>query len=158
MKPYLINQGVSYEALVAFVDRVHKLLPRPGRVGKFDAREYAKKLYDIALICAEVKEGEICSAAIGYVDNLVNNMAYITLVGTMPEYQRFGYASKQIIRFIDYCKKRSDIVGVHIYCVKENKAAYSCYKNLGFVDYSPEDEPRPDDCHLVYWLDRDCLN
>ncbi len=150
--PYLMNQNVKFEELVVFVDKVYRMLPRPGKPGPFDAREYSKKLYDIALICAEVKDDKICSAAIGYVDNLVNNMAFLTLIGTMPEYQRCGYASKQVIRFIDFCKERSDIIGIHMYCVPENERAYRCYRKLGFIDYKVENDPRPNDCHLVYWL------
>ncbi len=147
-----ITTEVTMEMLENFILEVREMVPSSSSLVSTDVREYTKKLYDKAMTFAIVEQGEISSAAIGYVESLIGDMAYITLVGTMMKHQGKGYASKTISAFIAYCSKKKNIKGIHLHCVKENMAAYSCYKKLGFIDYRPENESRPNDCHLVLWL------
>lgn len=41
---------------------------------------------------------------------------------------------------------------IHLYADKENGAALNMYDKLGFVDWKINDEPRPEDKHLILRL------
>lgn len=118
---------------------------------KQDLNEFAAKLCGKGTICAEMEEERIISMAAGYTDNLVGSMAYISVVATLPEAQGKGRASKLVREFIGICEQKH-IDAVHLYAAASNTAAIRMYEKIGFVPLRLEEEPRPDDAHLVYCL------
>lgn len=144
---------ITQEKLTEFLQTVDKHFPVPLST-KVDLEEYARKLIDRADLVAEMSEtGEIQALAAGYVRYVENNMAYIAVVATIPEMRGQGKAKRVVQRFMDYCREQKR-KGVHLYAVASNIDAVSLYNRLGFERYHLENEPRPDDLHLVYWFDR----
>lgn len=140
----------SYHQLQEFIDKIDAQLPTP-LSNRIDLDAYTEKLYTKAHICAEKVDGCIVSLVAGYTKNMADNMSYITLVGTLASARRRGYAEKLMKEYISYCRSRK-IRGIHLHTEHKNTAAIALYTMLGFESYKIENEPRPDDCHLVYWL------
>lgn len=89
--------------------------------------------------------------AAGYTENTVNNVAYITMVASLPEYRGKGLAKQLVTEFIDRAKSKR-LKAVHLYAVRENEAAMNLYKSIGFVEWHLENEKRPEDVHLIHYL------
>ena len=68
---------------------------------------------------------------------------------TMIRGARVG--KKLAVGFLDEGKKRG-ISNAHLYAVPSNKPAMKMYKDIGFVPWNIENEPRPSDAHLIYWI------
>lgn len=133
-----------------FFREVDRSFPVPLSV-KQDLGEFAVKLCSKGTICTVMEGDRIISMAAGYTDNLIENMAYLSVVATLPEAQGKGLASKLVKEFIGICEQKG-IGAVHLYAVPSNDAAIRMYEKTGFVPLIMEDEPRPDDAHLVYYL------
>ncbi len=118
---------------------------------KQDLSQFANKLYNQATLCVETNELEIIAMVAGYTDNLIDNIAYISVVATLCEYQGNGYASKLINKFIGFCKEKS-IDAVHLYTDSSNNIAIKMYKQLGFTEWVVPNESRPKDKHLIYYI------
>lgn len=115
---------------------------------KTDLKEYAKKLFDNATICYEYQNGVIATMVAGYTKNLTGNLAFVSIMATRKEYRGQGLASKQLAKFLEECRKVG-ASGAHVYAVESNLPAVATYKKLGFEKYELENEPRPDDLHLI---------
>lgn len=111
--------------------------------------DLAEKFSRKATICAVHVDGKIVAMVAGYTENIVDNLAYISVVATLPEEQGKGYAKQMLMEFLNICSKKS-ISAVHLYTNQGNLAALNLYKNLGFILYELENEPRPTDIHLIY--------
>lgn len=118
---------------------------------KQDLHAFAVKLAQKATICAEVQDGCILSAVLGYTDDVVDNVGYISVVATLREAQGKGYASKQVKAFAARCEEKG-LRGVHLYTAATNLGAIRMYERLGFERWSLPDEPRPNDVHFVRWF------
>ena len=116
---------------------------------KQDIKELAVKFFDRATVCAVEENGEILAMVAGYTEALTDNMAYISVVATLPECKGKGYASGCILDFIEVCKSKN-ISAIHLYTDIENRIARAMYKKLGFVEYICDGETRPEDVHLIY--------
>ena len=145
----------SVEQIEFFLNKVDKLFPVP-LSEKQNLHEFACKLRNKATICAKVEYGEIVSAVCGYTENVVNKAAYISIVATIPEAQGKGFASELVLQFIGIADSRN-LSYVHLYAVPDNIGAIKLYKNLGFKEMILEDEPRPQDAHLIYYIKRGLL-
>lgn len=115
--------------------------------------QYAQKLHSSATVCAEYRDGEILSMAAGYTENTIDGLGYIALVATLEEARGQGHASRLVTEFLDISRARG-LRGVHLYAVASNEPAVHMYRKLGFTDYHPQNEPRPDDLHLIYYFMR----
>lgn len=118
---------------------------------KQDLPEFAYKLYNKATICVDTNVTDIVAMVAGYTDNLTDNIAYISIVATLPEYQGNGLASKLIKQFINICKEKN-IEAIHLYTDSSNNIAIKMYKQLGFVEWVIPNEFRPKDKHLIYYI------
>lgn len=148
-----IENEIEYNSILDFLKVIDKLLPVP-LSERVSLEDFAEKILSKATICAEVIDGEIISLLAGYTENLENNIAYITIVGTLPKGQRKGYSKKLIKRFIQIADSKG-IKAVHLHTDKHNNGAISLYKHLGFENYVVENEQKPNDCHLIYWITKD---
>lgn len=133
-----------------FLIKVDKSFPVP-LSKKQNLSEFAIKLNEKATLCIKEKDGEIVSMVAGYTENLADNIAYISVVATLESERGKGYSKSLVKDFIEICKQKK-IDAVHLYTVATNISAVNLYKNLGFVEYIMENEPRPDDLHLIYYV------
>ncbi len=140
----------SIEQIHSFLSTVDGCFPTP-LSKKQNLLEFAKKLKNYATICAVDKQDEILAMVAGYTENLTDNTAYISVVATLPEARGKGYAQKLITQFLDICHTKN-IGAAHLYTDKSNAGAIALYKKLGFVAYNADNEPRPEDVHLIYFL------
>lgn len=144
------KDNFSYDEIKLFLEKVDKTFPVP-LSKKQNIETYASKLHDKSTICAVFENHEIVSMIAGYIENVIDDMAYISIVATLPEYYGMGYAHKLVEEFIDSCKKRK-LRAVHLYAVASNIAAMKLYKKIGFVEYMIQNEVRPNDVHLIFYL------
>lgn len=133
-----------------FLIKVDKSFPVP-LSKKQNLSEFAIKLNEKATLCIKEKDGEIVSMVAGYTENLADNIAYISVVATLESERGKGYSKSLVKDFIEICKQKK-IDAVHLYTVATNISAVNLYKKLGFVEYIMENEPRPDDLHLIYYI------
>lgn len=87
--------------------------------------------------------------AAGYTKNVVDNQAYLSIVATVKEARGKGLSTKLIKQFINIARTQS-LDAVHLYTNKTNINAVRLYRKLGFIEWHPEYEPRPEDLHLIY--------
>ena len=113
--------------------------------------DLATKFSNVATLCTREKDGEILALVAGYTENLENNYAYISVVGTLEKARGNGYAKALVCEFIEICRSKN-IDAVHLYTVESNLAAVKMYESIGFVEWNMENEPRKDDLHLIYYI------
>lgn len=115
---------------MAFLQKVDQTFPIP-LSQKQDLNCLAKKISEKATICVELENEEICSMVAGYTDNVINNIAYISIVATMLDAQGKGYASKLVKEFIEVAKEKQ-LQAVHLYSrsIMQSK----CMKNWDLND------------------------
>lgn len=142
------SSNISYEQLLTFLNKVDKDFPT-SLSDKVNLEEYALKLQTFATIFVEKYDDKIVSLLAGYTKNLENNIAYITVCATLPEYRGKGLAKELFKQMFEYCQE-CGISAVHLYT--SNKIAEKMYRDLGFVNYIIPDEPRPEDVHLIYYF------
>ena len=123
---------------------------------KHNLGEFAEKLCDKATMCSAIEDGNIVALLAGYTDNVENNLGYISIVATLPQAQGKGYGTSLIREFLGIARRKG-LHAVHLYAVRENIPAMRIYKKLGFEDYILDDEPRPNDAHLIYYIDKEVL-
>ncbi len=145
------ENSISTEAIENFLKKVDFEFPVP-LSQKTDLEAYAKKLKESATCCCKFDNGEIVSMVAGYTNNLTDNIAYISLVATLPEYRGKGFAEELVKEFILNCKEKK-IIAVHLYTLDENEKAVNLYKKIGFEKYILENESRKSDLHLIYFLE-----
>ena len=143
----------SNELVYCFLKNVEKDFPI-SISSKTDIEEFSKKLCKFATLCIKAEDDRIIALVAGYTNDIESNIAYISLVATLPEARNKGLASHLVKEFID-CAKNKKMKLVHLYTDKRNDAAIKMYRKIGFTDYILETEPRPEDIHLVYYIERD---
>ena len=141
------------EKIEIFLSEVDKLFPTP-LSHKQNLKEYATKLTENADIFVSCENEKIIALVAGYITNSVDDTVYISVVATLPESQGKGLASKLVKDFICSAKKNNKNA-VHLYTDVTNKTAIHLYEKIGFVRYESENEPRPDDVHLIYYIKKE---
>lgn len=118
---------------------------------KENLSELANKFIAYGTLGIVREEGRIISLCAGYANNKSTRLAYISVVASLPEYSGKGYGKIAVQNFIEKARKNG-MKAIHLYAVKDNFPAIKIYESLGFVDYILEDEPRPEDRHLILCL------
>jgi len=144
---------LTKDKLLSFLQCVDGSFPVP-LSKKQDLSAFADKLMQSATVCYVEENDRICSAVAGYTENVIENKAYISIVATIPGEQGRGHAPRMIKEFISIAKDRG-LDAVHLYTVQTNNAAVKMYTKLGFVKWIKEDETRPDDLHLIYYIKKE---
>ena len=147
----MAHNSITAVEILKFLQAVDKSFPTP-LSKKQNLSAYAEKLYGSATICAQVENGKILSMVAGYTENLVGGIAYIAVVATISEAAGRGLAKKCVKQFIEICREKN-IPAVHLYT--DNPGAEIMYKKIGFEDYFPENEPRPNNLHLIYKIQKE---
>ena len=143
MKPDLIM-------IERFLHEVDKSFPVP-LSEKQELHSFAEKLYEKGTLCAKIEDGRIITMVAGYTDNLSDGMAYISIMATVSDARGRGLAGKCVEEFIEICRQKS-IGAIHLYAVASNTAAITVYKRAGFEVWRAENESRPDDLHMIYYI------
>ncbi len=138
---------ITANTIEGFLKSVDKDFPIPLST-KVDLKEYSKKLESKGLVIPKIKDGKIVAMIAGYAKNTENNLAYVSILATKSECRGQGLASALLKEFIEASKK-SGVNGIHLYTTKTNEKALSVYYKYGFKEYVLENEPRPNDLHLV---------
>lgn len=115
---------------------------------KVNLKEYSIKLSTQATILTKKNDENIVALVAGYTKNLINNSAYICVVGVLENYRGRGFAAQLVNEFIELCKKKN-ILSVNLYTHKTNNNAIKLYKKIGF-NIMDNNIDRPCDLHLVY--------
>lgn len=141
------------KGLEEFLYKVDKLFPVP-LSQKQNLHDFAVKLAEKATLFVEYENDKIIAAVAGYTENVIDNLGYISIAATLPEAQGKGLASKLVKQFLEEAESKG-LKAVHLYAVSENIPAMRVYQKLGFVEYLLPDEPRPDDAHLIYYINKE---
>ena len=142
---------VTKEEMEIFLREVDQDFPVP-LSQKSDLRVLAEKFVERADIFAERIDGKIAGGVIGYITNGVSEISFITVVAVRKEYRGKGVSKRALLSYIAEAKKQGRFKAIDVYTQRENAAAIGLYKGCGFVDYKIENEPRPNDVHLIYYL------
>lgn len=134
--------------LETFLRQVDDMFPVPLSQRR-ELHAYAEKLYDKATVCAEMEGDRIIALAVGYTDQVIDNIGYLSVVATLPEARGKGLASKLIRQFLAIAKEKQ-LSGVHLYTNRTNEGAIALYRKLGFVDYQIPNETRKNSVHLIF--------
>lgn len=145
----MINE-LSVKQIEKFLISVEKDFPIP-LSQKEDLHYLACKFYDKATICSLIESGEVKGMVVGYTKDLVENLAYISIVAVDEQHRGKGYARKLVLEFVNECKNKN-IRAVHLYTDIRNNAAIRLYEQIGFVDYKMKHELRSKDKHYILYL------
>lgn len=143
--------SVTKEMLTDFLRCVDRDFPKPLSEW-MSVEDYADKLFSHADLCTRVSDdGVIIGLAAGYTENLVGDMAFVACVAVKRSHRGEGIATALVKEFFEICKSK-DIPAVHVYTEADNFGAQKMYRSLGFREYTPENEPRPDDVHFIKYF------
>ena len=143
---------LSRDRIESFLREVDMDFPIP-LSHKVDISSLAKKYCEKATMCCRFKDDRIIAMVAGYLDHTIDRIGYISLVAAVPDERKRGYSSALLKEFLELAKKRG-LKAVHVYTHKTNVGAIRMYRKLGFEDYDPREEPRPEDCHFIMNLNR----
>lgn len=146
-----MTRSYSVEQLCEFLLQVDRSFPVP-LSEKQDLKSYARKLQEKATVCAFCENGKLLSMVAGYTDDLTDNLAYVAVVATLESARGRGLASAMMKDFLSVCAHKK-VRAVHLYAVPTNMGAMKMYRKLGFGLWEMEGEPRPEDAHLIYYLE-----
>lgn len=149
MKKKLKNIG-GWGGLYNFLKKVERLFPVP-LSEREELTELASKFEKYGTISYISENGKIIALCAGYTNDEENQLGYISVVASLPEYANKGYGKVAVQDFIEKAKN-AGMRAIHLYADKDNEAALNMYGKLGFVDWIITEEPRPKDKHLIKWL------
>jgi ribosomal protein S18 acetylase RimI-like enzyme len=142
--------NVSVAELVEFLTNVDTLFPT-ALSERESLQNLASKIEMYGTISYIKVNGTIVALCAGYTNDQKNHMGYISVVATLPEYEQNGYGNKVVRNYVERARKIG-MKAVHLYAARENDIALHLYKKMGFIDLIINDEPRPNDKHLILWL------
>ncbi|MBQ7352539.1 MAG: GNAT family N-acetyltransferase [Clostridia bacterium] len=141
---------ISKDSLLQFLKKVDSDFPVP-LSEKQDLNAFADKLIKNATICYEMNDEEIVGLVAGYTNNEEKESAYISIVAVLDKARGKGIGKKLVSDFIQTAQNKG-FKSVNLYTSTNNEVAIKMYDSLGFVKYEKEDEPRPMDLHLIYYI------
>lgn len=144
------KQEIEKEKFFDFIKKINYDFPIPVSE-KVDLNEYCEKLWEKAELVAEVQDEEIRGLVAGYMNDLENGSAYISLVGVSRDFRNQGLGKKLVHQFVLLCREKQ-IRSVNLYTHKTNQAAIKMYEGLGFGIDSEGNQNRMDDIHFIKQL------
>lgn len=124
------KSSISENMLYEFLKKGDKDFPEP-LSDRVDLKEYAKKMYENAVIIAEVYDNQVVGLFAGYINDEKKKSAYISFVNVLKEYRRKGMAKKLLQEFIDVARKKG-FCEIHLHTSFENQGAIKLYESNGF--------------------------
>lgn len=151
MVNYQLNPELDCRQLYDFICQVAYDFPTP-LSQKTDLHLFAEKLCLRAdMVCATEGE-ELVGIIAGYLSNSISDIGYASILVVRREYRGLGIGKKLMQEFLAAAEKSENLKAVDLYAQNENTAAINCYVALGFQKYCLQNEPRPDDLHLIKYL------
>ena len=144
------KQEIEKEKFFDFIKKINYDFPIPVSE-KVDLNEYCEKLWEKAELVAEVQDEEIRGLVAGYMNDLENGSAYISLVGVSRDFRNQGLGKKLVHQFVLLCREKQ-IRSVNLYTHKTTQAAIKMYEGLGFEIDSEGNQNRMDDIHFIKQL------
>ena len=144
------KKEIEKERFFDFIKKINYDFPIPVSE-KVDLNEYCEKLWEKAELVAEVQDEEIRGLVAGYMNDLENGSAYISLVGVSRDFRNQGLGKKLVHQFVLLCREKQ-IRSVNLYTHKTNQAAIKMYEGLGFEIDSEGNQNRMDDIHFIKQL------
>lgn len=144
-------ERISYEQLYNYLQEVNMDFPIP-LSEKSNLMELANKLFKYGTIKSVMEGEEVCGLVAGYTKQVINNMAYISIVSVKRKYRGQGIGSKLVKQFVCECK-RKELSGVHLYTHNTNCKAIDMYKRIGFREEVNSDDTRKSDVHFSYYFE-----
>ena len=145
---------LTVQQLETFLRQVDKDFPVPISQKK-ELSAYARQLCSKATLCACCEDEQIQALVAGYTENLPEDKAYIALVATIAGARGKGLASGLVKQFLEICRNKKNIAAVHLYTDVTNTGAIGMYRKLGFRPLVLENEMRPEDVHLIFYLNEE---
>lgn len=140
-------KNVCRDEIITYLESVDQLFPVPISQ-KVNISEYADKLINQAALVVYREHGILMGMAAGYTEHLPdNNLAYLALVGLLPEAQGRGLGGALVKQFIAVAKK-AGARGVHLYTDPSNHRAIAMYEKLGFSRIQIAGDSRWRDVHF----------
>lgn len=131
MIEYKICDRDKIDALIMFINKIDKDFPIPVSE-KVDIIEYVRKLSENGTIYIAEHEMEIIGLCAGYMNDLQNNKAYISILGVDSSFRKKGIAKELVNHFIDKAYN-SNMKKLFLETHKENISALNFYKKNGFI-------------------------
>ena len=113
------KQEIEKEKFFDFIKKINYDFPIPVSE-KVDLNEYCEKLWEKAELVAEVQDEEIRGLVAGYMNDLENGSAYISLVGVSRDFRNQGLGKKLVHQFVLLCREKQ-IRSVNLYTHKTNQ-------------------------------------
>lgn len=136
--------------MLSFLKEIDESFPVP-LSHKQHLEDLTEKFVEKATICAEIENNEICSVVVGYTNNVVIDMAHVSVVATRQEYLGRGMAVRLVREFSEIAFSEG-LTAVHLYSDSRNEAAIRIYEKVGFERCVVSSRPRPKDVHLILRL------
>ena len=140
---------LTREQILRFLQRVDESFPVP-LSRKTSLEALAQKLCEKATICYELDGEEVVCMVAGYTDNVVDDVAYISVVATLNRARGKGFATGCVSQFLKIAAQKG-LRATHLYTDRKNEKAINMYLKIGFVPWVIENETRPNDMHLIYY-------
>lgn len=118
-------------ALLRFLHRIDQSLPTPLQ-DRVDLEQYASKVLQSGRVLCIEKNGMIVCAALFYCNDRETNSAYLTLLGTLPEYEGRGYGGL-VLSAAEKTAKREGMTAFRLHTEHCNTRAVRFYQNHGYT-------------------------
>lgn len=118
-------------ALVQFLQHIDTCLPTPLH-DRVDPDAYAQKVLQHGRVLCIEKNGEIVCAALFYCNDRETCGAYLTLLGTLPEYAGRGFGG-MVLSAAENMAKREGMTTFHLDTEHNNTHAVRFYQNHGYT-------------------------
>ena len=127
----IANKNFDLNKMIKFMSDSGNFFIEQLHINNLTLEEYANKMCNKGTVAYFEKDGIVQAMVIGYTDNMINNMSYITQVYVLPEYRKKGLASLLLDEYINYCKDKN-IDGIWLTTQKDNYSAKKLYENKNF--------------------------
>ena len=116
--------------LVKFLRCIDNQLVTP-LSARVEITEFAKKVLNKGIVYAIEQDNEIVSAIIFYANDVVEKRGYVTLLGTLPEYQGKGHAGK-LLKAMERKARFEGMKKIFLDTDISNTKAVALYSKYGF--------------------------
>ena len=110
----------------------------PGLDKKVDIDVYAKKIMEHAITFEAWDANELIALIAAYFNDKKNNLAFITSVSTMKNYEKMGIASKLLETCIKYAEENR-FKEINLQVSRDNMSAIRLYSKFGFIQKENEE-------------------
>ena len=118
-------------ALLTFLQRIDTSLPT-SLSSRVDLNAYAQKVLQSGRVLCVEHNGDIVCAALFYCNDHQSGNAYLTLLGTLPEYEGKGYGSL-VLSAAEQAAKREGMTSFHLDTEYQNTHAVQFYRRHGYT-------------------------